>query len=850
MAFQNKVLEKLFRGILQDQTVQFSHNLTDRSSIDDAVSYLPLTLSERQKDALYNAWQQQISYIQGPPGTGKSFTIAAIMISALLLNKKVLFVSQKKAAIDVVRQKLENFLGKDAVIYVGSSSEERKFLREYIEKKSAEVKAYNIDDRLSRKKNDLDQLQKEIQNIQQEIDRYKDLLKFTLDTEHEFQKANDRYIKTRNDFIELCGENEARKLSLIDERISESSRVLFRKNIDRFSQILASGTIRRKDIIYFKRFYKGCVNTLGADPSKLTKQNLNKIQVYIEQLFQLQQSYAETAIIQRKITTDLNQIRTLIQQKECDILKRKKAYNKQNLQYKSLKNLKQNQPAVEEFRKLLRWVKQNLILDCMSRIDYKQLSTVFPLWTGEIKDLGKFLPFQAEIFDLVIVDEASQVNIAEIIPAFYRGKSFCVVGDDKQLGLNAAGLFALNRSFERLVWNRCFAGLNQVISYDRAKEKDLIVSSSSILDFIINEDNHFNVSKVTLNEHFRSMPPLAEFTSKTFYDGNLLIMTATSKNINRPCFEATRVGGQREEKRKIVPEEVEELVRILKELIYNSSYLEPPLSQHEFTEKNKPSIGILSFLTQQRDEIRERLQEEFGDEEWQTHQLMVGTPEEFQGNERNIMFITLGLDGLANRWAKQHYENPNRFNVATSRAINYTYFIYGGIPRTASLLKQYLRHFGYQVQEDPINTPDPPKPVPGGWGDGTIDITTIESEFEFKVLEYLEEFIQTYGAGYLKLYNQVKSCSKRLDFVIFNTQNQDCCAIEVDGVHHFNSDGRTYSEEHLSRIEILKRAGWKIVHVPYHQWYCKGWLCDRNDREFEETIEDLFKNLKRNLALD
>ena len=184
MAFQNKVLEKLFRGILQDQTVQFSHNLTDRSSIDDAVSYLPLTLSERQKDALYNAWQQQISYIQGPPGTGKSFTIAAIMISALLLNKKVLFVSQKKAAIDVVRQKLENFLGKDAVIYVGSSSEERKFLREYIEKKSAEVKAYNIDDRLSRKKNDLDQLQKEIQNIQQEIDRYKDLLKFTLDTEH------------------------------------------------------------------------------------------------------------------------------------------------------------------------------------------------------------------------------------------------------------------------------------------------------------------------------------------------------------------------------------------------------------------------------------------------------------------------------------------------------------------------------------------------------------------------------------------------------------------------------------------------------------------------------------------
>jgi hypothetical protein len=47
-----------------------------------------------------------------------------------------------------------------------------------------------------------------------------------------------------------------------------------------------------------------------------------------------------------------------------------------------------------------------------------------------------------------------------------------LVGDDKQLSLNAAGLFSLNRKFERLIWNRCFAGLNQVISYEKAEGKD------------------------------------------------------------------------------------------------------------------------------------------------------------------------------------------------------------------------------------------------------------------------------------------------------------------------------------------------------------------------------------------
>ncbi|MCS6815389.1 MAG: AAA domain-containing protein, partial [Cyanobacteria bacterium] len=527
--------------------------------------------------------------------------------------------------------------------------------------------------------------------------------------------------------------------------------------------------------------------------------------------------------------------------------------NKRKLQHDLLRNLKRYQSVVDEFRKLLRWVKQDRILDCMQRIDYSHLSTVFPLWTGEIRDLGRFLPFQPEVFDLVIVDEASQVNIAEIIPAFYRGKSFCVVGDDKQLSLNAAGLFALNRRFERLVWNRCFAGLSRVIDYDRAKDKALIVSNSSILDFIINEDNHFSIPKVTLNEHFRSMPQLAEFTSKTFYDGSLLIMTAVGKNINKPCFEAVRVGGQREASKKLVPEEIEALVCQLKGLIRNDSYLKEPLSQHGFTEKNKPSIGVLSFLTQQRDAIRERLQEEFSEDEWQTYQLLVGTPEEFQGNERNIILITLGLEGLGSRWAKGHYENPNRFNVATSRAINYTYFIYGGIPKTASLLKQYLRHFGYQIHDEDlrdssgyVNPQETPLKGKHKWG---FDETKVESEFEFKVLEYLREFIRVYGANHLELYNQVESCNKRLDFVIFNTRNQDCCAVEVDGVHHFTPDGRTYSEEHFSRVEVLRRAGWKLVHVPYHQWYRNGWLCDRDDREFSSIIRVLFDQIRQALEL-
>jgi hypothetical protein len=480
---------------------------------------------------------------------------------------------------------------------------------------------------------------------------------------------------------------------------------------------------------------------------------------------------------------------------------------------------------------------------------YRNLTEAFRLWAGEIKDLGQFLPFESEIFDLVIVDESSQVNIAEIVPAFYRGKSFCVVGDDKQLGLNAAGLFALNRKFERLVWNRSFARLSQPIPFERAEEKKLIVSKASILDLIINEDNYFSVPKVTLNEHFRSMPQLAQFTSKTFYDDRLLIMTEVGKNVNKVCFEAIEVGGRRQANQKIVPQEVEAIVNKLKELIRGNSYLQEPLSQHGFTLTNKLTVGVLSFLTQQRNEINEELQQIFSAEEWQEYELFVGTPEEFQGNEKNIIIITLGLDGTNRRWAKGHYENPNRFNVATSRAINFTYLIYGGIPRNANLIKKYLRHFGYQVQEDTFKEASQRETVLDGKLNWKFDESKIESEFEYRVLEYLEEFVKVYGNGYLKIYNQVESCKKRLDFVVFNSKNEECCAVEVDGIYHFSENGYSYSEEHLTRVEILQRAGWKIVHVPYHKWYRKGWLCDQDDNDFRNTVSDLYQQLKSALAI-
>jgi very-short-patch-repair endonuclease len=240
----------------------------------------------------------------------------------------------------------------------------------------------------------------------------------------------------------------------------------------------------------------------------------------------------------------------------------------------------------------------------------------------------------------------------------------------------------------------------------------------------------------------------------------------------------------------------------------------------------------------------------------------VGTPEEFQGNERDIVFITLGLAGSETR--VNQWEERRRFNVATSRAINYAILIYGGIPKNARLVKSYLTHFGksWRSQQDGEANEVESKPTVlryrWDWN-RKLHRELCESEFEHRVADFLEQFVEQHGgAKRIRLFNQVQasrelgvsSCGqKRLDFVLLNSANGACVAVEVDGCDHFTADGRSYSEAHLERVEILRRAGWEIVHVPYYRWWHNAWLSDRNDPKFQKTIRDFFSELKHCLGV-
>ncbi len=86
---------------------------------------LPFRSNEDQRHAVVKALSHQVSVIDGPPGTGKTETILNLIANILLdPGKSVGVVSFGNAAVDNVRDKLED-LGIDFVAArVGSSSQE------------------------------------------------------------------------------------------------------------------------------------------------------------------------------------------------------------------------------------------------------------------------------------------------------------------------------------------------------------------------------------------------------------------------------------------------------------------------------------------------------------------------------------------------------------------------------------------------------------------------------------------------------------------------------------------------------------------------------------------------------
>ena len=446
MTTLNRLLESVFAG----KRFESIHNSIPTEKVEKAIKEIPFTLSSAQKSSIYQAFTNDVTYIQGPPGTGKSYTISALAILASKLGLKTLVASQKKPAVEIVYSKVSNLLGEEGCLFLTDNNDRKEATKDLLQNLLTLSRQ-----EISRK--DLttyNSLERDIENLLQERDRYSKRLKDYESEIKRFFDLNESTQRYQDSLIEVnkIEANILRKINKIDNDDSRDRLIEFVDECRKIRQLSfdKEGKLTADLAIKLNIAVKTIIKNLNID-KKIYKQHGEEI---LEQLVrysrEIHKGISKQNLVKNypieSIRTSLNDITNQLypsEKSENSILSKFLKLST-NLSIRKLLEDKSYLNTLSDFRRRLHWRTPRKVKEFNKKIDFKKLFDLFPIVLGEIRSLHPYLPFQEELFDLVIVDEASQVNLAEVIPILFRAKRFCIVGDHKQLGIKAGGVIFLN----------------------------------------------------------------------------------------------------------------------------------------------------------------------------------------------------------------------------------------------------------------------------------------------------------------------------------------------------------------------------------------------------------------------
>lgn len=391
------------------------------------------------------------------------------------------------------------------------------------------------------------------------------------------------------------------------------------------------------------------------------------------------------------------------------------------------------------------------------------------------------------MFDVIIVDEASQCGF-EALPLFYLGKKILIVGDDKQISPDAVGLprDAVHRLMEEFLHDFHFKS-----SFD---------IESSLFD---HGKLRWGTRQITLREHFRCMPEIIRFSNDLCYsDTPLIPLRQYGPNRLPPIEHIIVSGGYREgsNNRAINRPEAEAIVERITAMCKDNRYADK-------------SMGVVVLQGDaQADMIENLLLERLGAEEMERRRLICGNPYSFQGDERDIIFLSLVAASNERIGPLTKAADERRFNVATSRARDMMVLFHS--VTCDDLSKHDLRRKLLEFFENPK------PPQISGIEPGELERRAamdnrglvkppppFDSWFEVDVaLELLHR-----GFNVLA---QHEVAGKRIDLVVEGGQAR--LAVECDGD---NWHGVDRYEDDMQRQRQLERCGWEFFRVRESAFY-------------------------------
>ncbi|MGW2257990.1 AAA domain-containing protein [Streptomyces sp. NPDC001780] len=396
-----------------------------------------------------------------------------------------------------------------------------------------------------------------------------------------------------------------------------------------------------------------------------------------------------------------------------------------------------------------------------------------PAWVMPIKQVAEMIDPEPDAFDVVIVDEASQVGLDGLM-LLWLAPRIIVVGDDKQ-----CVPFYTGGKHERL--NEL---LDSLLPHLTDWQRDGLSPKSNLYDLL---SARFSET-IRLTEHFRCMPEIIKWSSAQFYPDNELVpLRQYGADRLRPLEVVHVQEGHCEGRRETLVNrpEAERIVAKLLELAEDEAYA-------------KRSFGVIVL----RSGLQTRLLENLIDTRIDSpirdrHNIRVGTAEQFQGDERDVILLSLVVDADNIRLVNGPGDG-RRFNVAASRARDQMWLFTSVTPD--QLNSRDLRHSLLTYMQAPPELQGTSPGLSAVSYDEPCD--PFESLFEQRVFRRIKE------RGY-HVVPQWKVSGKRIDLVVVGETGR--LAVECDGSPYHSTPDQI--REDYERERELRRAGWQFWRI-------------------------------------
>ena len=732
------------KGISEETVLSkyFSKKLPDERRGNKELIF-PFGLNQSQKAAVENAFSSQISIIQGPPGTGKTQTILNIIANAVLNGQSVAVVSNNNSATSNVAEKL----GKQDLAFITAFLGSRENKNTFLEQQQP----------------------------------YPDMTSWVL-PQDERQKLTERVKKLRDELGEML---EAR---------------------NRIAAIEQQRLLLEPEQTYFEEYYASCPNIEREFRSirKFSSVKLSNLWLVFEEAANNLDFWGRTSVLFRFGKQALGLIKR--DAKEAIPLLQHLFYEKKQLELQAEKeglekklNGYRFDERMDELRMLsMRLFKAELakrypwrsVRQRFEMRDFRANSSAFnseyPVILSTTYSIKGTLSTD-HIYDYLIIDEASQVDLATGVLALSCAKNVVIVGDLKQLPN------VLTEQTKRIaddIWNRG--------SFD----EPFCFTSHSLLSSAVSIWK--DAPNVMLREHYRCHPKIAEFFNRKFYNGELIVMTEDHGEPDALCMFRTVEGNHA---RGHLNQRQIDVIR------------EEALPMLE--KAGHDDIGI---ITPYRDQVA-AIQQQLG------NRYEVATVHKFQGREKDAIILT-SVDNTIGAFV----DDPNLLNVAVSRAIKSLTVIMSANSENDKTnfgdLAKYIDYNNYAVIDSQVYSVF--DLLYADYAAQRLEylkkhkrISEYDSEnLAFSVIEDVleQDRFQSVGCSiHSSLATLVKDYSvlteeetryasnplTHLDFLLFNTMNRaPLLAIEIDGTS-FHAPGTAQANRDTIKDHVMEK-----IHIP------------------------------------